>query len=66
MSLTFKSLLDTVTFQVWNNNNKMCECQKYVFEFLSEDYTLFNLGGESFKGQLKVKATTSLPIVIID
>lgn len=62
----YRSLLDTVTFQVWDNRDKICECQKYIFELLCTDYQMYSLSGERFKGQLKIKSTTPLPIVIVD
>lgn len=62
----YRSLLDSVTFQLWNQRDKICECQKFVFELLGTDYIMCSLKGEIYKGQLKIKATTPMPIVILE
>jgi hypothetical protein len=66
MTLYFKSLLDNVSIQVYSGKEKVCECKKYVFELLCLDYRVCDLAGEKIKGQVKIKATTYIPIIVID
>ena len=66
MTLYFRSLLDNVTIQVLNGGDKICECKKYVFELLCLDYRVYDLSGDKIRGQLKIKATTYIPIIVID
>ena len=66
MTLYYKSLLDNVTIEVYSGREKLCECTKYVFELLCLDHTVCDLKGNRIKGQVKIKATTYIPIIVID
>jgi hypothetical protein len=66
MTLYFQSLLDAVELQVLSGSQKLCEAKLYVFELLGLDYRACDLVGDKVRGQLKVKATTFLPIIVVD
>lgn len=66
MTLNYKSLLDTVTIQVFNGREKLCECKRFIFELLGTDFMICDLMGVRIKGQIKVKGTTYIPIIVVD
>lgn len=65
VGLTYQNLLDTIFFQLWSGNHKLCELKKYVFELIDGQAKLIDLIGPSLKAQLKILPKNEMPIIPI-